>query len=56
MQGRPKKDINEKLLVNKFMSGSSSVELAKEFGVTRQTIMNRVKKYVRIKLIEKELK
>jgi len=45
---RPFKDIDEKLLVQRYLDGATSRELAREFNLCKQTVLNRVSKYVDI--------
>ena len=56
---RPFKDINEKLLVQRYLEGATSRELAKDFKISHLTVLNRVKKYVDIErqfVVKKSIK
>lgn len=45
---RPRKDINEALLLKKYFDGATSRELAKEFNISHSTVMDRVSKYIEV--------
>ena len=58
---RPQKPLDEHLMLKKYLDGATSREIAKEFGVTQQTVMNRLYKYLEVKVgfsvqVEKTLK
>jgi len=45
---RPRKEIDEELLLQLYMSGMTSRDLAKKFKICQQTVLNRLYKYIDI--------
>jgi DNA-binding transcriptional regulator LsrR (DeoR family) len=48
---RPKKDIDEKLLLSRYLEGATSRQLANEFHISQQTVLNRINQYVDISIV-----